>query len=448
MNRFAMSFVVALVAAAVSGAAGAQNARIITFQDAVRIALEQNPDVRQAQNAAALGKVNVSEARNQFLPDLRFSSTGAKNYGRTFDQTEGAIVNQSTRSLSLGVNSSVTVFDGFGNVANLRGARLSDQAGEQELTRTRETVAFNVASQFLALIQRQEQLRVQRENLQAATALEQQIQQYVDAGARTIADLYQQQANAASARFAVVDAERTSELAKVDLMETLQLDPTGTYEFEAPADNTAAAASQRFELANLQTRAAAQRIDLRAEQARVEAADQNVKVARSNRWPTVSLNGGYSSAYSSASPFDLSDQLDQRRGGSVSLGVSVPIFDRSVTSNATRRAEIQADNERLAFESLQQNVALQVRRAHLDFQSAQEQLVNAQAQVKSAELSLSASQDRYDAGASTLLEVTQARATQVQAASALVSARYNLQFQRTLMDYYVGDLDPKQLSGN
>jgi outer membrane protein len=404
--------------------------------------------VRQAQNSAALAKVGVSEARNQFLPDLRFSTTGAKNYGRSFDQTEGTIVNQNTNSLSLGINSSVTVFDGFGNVANLRGAKLSDQAGEQELTRTRETVAFNVASQFLALIQRQEQLRVQRENLATATALEQQIQTYVDVGARTIADLYQQQANAASARFNVVDAERTTELAKVDLIATLQLDPTGTYEFEAPADSTAAAASLRFELANLQTRASAQRIDLRAEQARVDAADQNVKVARSNRWPTVSLNGGYSSAYSSASPFGFADQLDQRRGGSVSLGVSVPIFDRSVTSNATRRAEIQADNERLALENLQQDVALQVRRAHLDFQAAQEQLVNAQAQVKSAELALSASQDRYQAGAATLVELTQARATQVQAASALVFARFNLQFQRTLMDYYVGDLDPKQLAGN
>jgi outer membrane protein len=447
MNRLAAGVLIVALVGAAHGA-DAQNARIITFKDAVRIALEQNIAVRQAQNAAALGKVDVSEARGQFMPDLRFSTTGAKNYGRSFDQTEGTIVDQTTKSLSLGINSSVTVFDGFGNIANLRGAKLSDQAGEQELVRARETVAFSVASQFLALIQRQEQLRVQRENLSAASALEQQIQQYVDAGARTIADLYQQQANVASARFNVVDAQRTTELAKVDLIETLHLDPTATYEFEAPSDTTAQAASQKFDLSSLQSRASAQRIDLKAEEARVAAADQNVKVARSNRWPTLSLNGGYSSAYSSASPFDFGDQLDQRRGGSVSLGVSVPIFDRGVVSNATRRAEIQADNERLIFETLQQDVALQVRRAHLDFQSAQEQLVNAEAQVRSAQLALSASQDRYEAGASTLVELTEARATQVQAASALVTARYNLLFQRTLMDYYVGDLDPTQLAGN
>jgi outer membrane protein len=447
MRRTAIAFTAVFITLASAPRAPAQsNARIITFQDAIGIALEQNTTVRAAQNAAALSKVEVSDARGQFLPDLRFSTTGSKNFGRSFDQTEGKVVDQTTKAASLGLNSSVTLFDGFGNTANLKGAKLSDVAAEHELHRTRETVAFTVASNFLSLIQRQEQLRVQRENLEAATALERQIQQYVDAGARTIADLYQQQANVASARFAVVDAERTTELARVDLIGTLQLDPTGMYEFQAPPDTTATAQADQFELANLQTRAAGQRVDLRAEEARVDAADQNVRVARSSRWPTLSLNSGYSSAYSSVSPLPFSDQLDQRRG-SVSLGISVPLFDRNSISNATRRAEIQADNQRLQLENLQQDVALQVRRSFLDFQTAKEQLVNAQAQLRAAELALQASQDRYEAGASTLVELTQARAVQVQAASLLVTARYNLQFQRILLDYYVGDLDPKKLAG-
>jgi outer membrane protein len=451
MKRTAVAWVSALAALALNCAAVAQNApppagaRIISFKEAIRIALEQNVTVRAAQNSAALGEVGVSEATGQFLPNLTLNTTGARNFGRSFDQQAGAVVSQTTKSLSLGVNSGVVLFDGFGNIAQLKSAKLNNKATAEELHRARETVAFNVASQFLALISRQEQLRVQRQNLQAVTQLEQQIQTFVDNGARTIADLYQQQANAASARFAVVDAERQFELAKVDLMQTLQLDPTGVYEFEAPEDSTAAAAAQQLDLSALQMRAADQRIDLKAQQSRVDAADQNVRVARSNRWPTLSLNAGYSSAYNSASPQDFSTQLDDRRGGSVSLGVSVPLFDRMATSNATRRAEIQADNERLSLETLQQDVGLQVRRAVLDFQAAQEQLVVAQAQVRAAELALQASQDRYTAGASTLVEVTQSRATQVQAASALVTARFNLQFQRTLMDYYTGDLDPVKL---
>jgi outer membrane protein len=439
--------VLALVSLAALSVANAQNARIITFQEAIRIALDQNTTVRAAQNAVALGKVGVSEARGVFLPNLTFSTNGSQNFGRNSDTLQNQSTSQNTRSASMGLNSGVTVFDGFGNVAQLRSAKFSDAASEQELVRTRETVAFTVASNFLALISNQEQLRVQRENLAAVAELERQIQTFVDNGARTIADLYQQQANVANARFAVLEAERTTELAKVDLIQTLQLDPTATYEFQAPADATAAAAATQLDLSSLQSRASNQRIDLKAEQARVEAADQNVKVARSNRWPTLSLNAGYSSSYNSISQTSFSDQLDDRRGGSVGLNVSVPIFDRLATSNATRRAEIQADNQRLQLENLQQDVALQVRRAHLDFQSAREQLAVAEAQVRAAEQALIASQDRYTAGASTLVELTQARATQVQAASSLVTARFNLQFQRTLVDYYTGDLDPARLGG-
>jgi outer membrane protein len=439
--------VLALASLAALGVANAQNARLITFQEAIRIALDQNTTVRAAENAAALGKVGVSEARSQFMPNLTFSTSGSQNFGRNADTLQNQSTSQNTRSASMGLNSGVTVFDGFGNVAQLKSAKLSDAAGEQELVRTRETVAFTVASNFLALIQRQEQLRVQRENLGAVVELERQIQTFVDNGARTIADLYQQQANVANARFSVLEAERTTELAKVDLIQTLQLDPTATYEFQSPADATAAAASTQFDLSSLQTRASSQRIDLKAEQARVDAADQNVKVARSNGWPTLSLNAGYSSSYNSITQSSFSEQLDDRRGGSVGLNVSVPIFDRFATSNATRRAEIQADNERLQLENLQQDVALQVRRAHLDFQSAQEQLAVAQAQVRAAEQALIASQDRYTAGASTLVELTQARATQVQAQSSMVTARFNLQFQRTLLDYYVGDLNPERLGG-
>jgi outer membrane protein len=453
MKRTAVVWAAALAGLVAQGSANAQNApgaRIITFQEAIRIALDQNTSVRAAENAAALGKVGVSEARSQFLPNLTLSTNTSKNFGRSFDQSAGQtgqVVDSTTNSASLGLNSGVTLFDGFGNIATLRGARASDAASEQDLRRARETVAFTVASDFLALIQQQEQLRVQRENLQAATELERQIQTFVDNGARTIADLYQQQAAVASARFAVVDGERTTELAKVDLIQTLQLDPRGVYEFESPADATAQAAAQQLDLGFLQSRASTQRIDLKAEEARVEAAKQDVRVASSNRWPTVSLNAGYSSSYNSASDVGFSDQLDLRRGGSVGLGISVPIFDRFSTSNATRRAEIQLDNELLIQESLQQDVALQVRRAHLDFTAAKEQLVVAEAQVRAAELALQASQDRYTAGASTLVELTQARAVQVQAASSLVTARYNLQFQRTLMDYYTGDLDPARLGG-
>src|SRR5688572_504037 len=205
------------------GTASAAETRIITFNEALRIALEQNSALRQAENAAALGDVAVSDARNQFIPDLRFGSGASQSHGRNFSETEGTIINQKTDSVNLGISSGVTLFDGFRNLSSLRGAKFNRDASHLDLGRARETVVFDVAADFLSLIQQREQLRVQRDRLAFEVTQEQQIETFVDAGSRTIADLYTQQAAVANARLAVVEAERTAQLAEDGLIQTLQL---------------------------------------------------------------------------------------------------------------------------------------------------------------------------------------------------------------------------------
>src|SRR5205085_9649101 len=131
----------------------------------------------------------------------------------------------------------------------------------------------------------------------------------------------------ASARASVVTAQNAVELAKVDLIQTLQLNPRGTYEFQPPAMRDTAAGGTQFDLDSLLDRAFAQRPDLGAVASRVEAAQQDVKAASASKWPTLSLTGGYNSGVSSATDASFLDQLNQRRGGSLGIGISIPLFD-------------------------------------------------------------------------------------------------------------------------
>jgi outer membrane protein len=169
----------------------------------------------------------------------------------------------------------------------------------------------------------------------------------------------------------------------------------------------------------------------------VSAADRAVKVASASRWPSISLSAGYNTGYNSAGSIGFLDQFDQRRGGSLGLNFSLPVFDRFNASTNTQRARVQAENARINLQNTRQQVAVEVRRAVLDYKSAEEQLRQAEAQLKAANLALETSQLRYTAGAATLVELSQARAAQVRAASDLVSARYSLVFQGRLMDYYL-----------
>jgi outer membrane protein len=426
--------------------AAAQSGAPITFADAVRIALEQNITVAQAKNSAAYDAASVREQKLSFLPDLKLSTSGSQNYGRNFSETTGDIVNRNTHALNASVSSSLTLFNGMQNFASLHAAEKTEEASSFDLARAKQTAVFTVASNYLSLITLQEQLRVQQENLTSLEAQEAEIRKLVDAGARAISDLYSQQASTAAARLAVVNARQALELGKVELIQTLRLDPTRSYDFVAPAVDESAAVRASFDLDSLFQRAYAQRVDLAAGAARLAASVQGVKAANAGWWPTVSLSAGYGSSYTSATGLSFANQLDQGRGGSIAIGVSIPIFDRGATSIDAQKAKIQEDNARLALESQKQEVAVEVKRAYLEFQSAGEQLAAAQAQLKASDLAVTTSQQRYQAGAGTLVELTQARAGQVQAASAVVSARYGLVFQQAIMSYYTGELNPTRIT--
>lgn len=406
--------------------------RVITLGEAIRIALDSSSTVRLARNGVSLDSLTVKQFRNAFLPDLGASGQASQGFASGSAGTNSFNTN-------VGLSGGVTLYNGSQNINSLREAELNVRASGQDLARVRQTIVFVVASDFLALITQQELLRVQQENLVGEQQQLTQLEEFTKAGTKNIGDLYQQQSATAAARLGVANASRTTELAKVDLIQELVLDPRATYSFVSPPADSSSRPS--FNLDSLVGLALKQRVDIQSLTLRVEAAEREILVAEGGRLPVVSANASYGSSATLPSDATFANQLDQRRGGSVGVGVSLPIFDRGAVAIARERAKIQVANEKLSLRDQVESVALDVRRAWLSYLSAQEQVTAAEAQQKAAALALETMQERYRVGLATFVEVTLARATLVQGQSAVVTARSSLRFQQGLMSYYTGVID-------
>lgn len=431
--------------------ARAQEAQEITFNEAVRLALEQNVQLLQAENAAELSVIGANRRRMSFYPNLSIGTTGSQSYGRTFSQEDLAFVNESTQSFGAGVDAGVNLFNGFGDVANLRRARLNAEASEFDLDRMRQTVVFTVMQQYLALIERREQITVQQENLESAQQLLEQVRAFTEVGARPISDLYQQEAAVANAELAILTAQRLYDLAESNLIQTLQLDPFQTYAFVAPAIDEVEVTVQQYNLETLLRNAFERRVDLRAAEIDIEASRAGIRAAQATRWPSVGLSVGYDTGWNSRlrdpatrETIPVFEQFDQNRGGRIGLNLSLPIFDRFTTRYNVQTAEIEYQNAQLTLENLQQDIAVEVRQAYLDLVNARKALQVSDVQVRSAELALEAAQERYEVGAATLVEVTQQRALYISALGSQVQATYDLVFRQKLIEYYLGVLNPAE----
>jgi outer membrane protein len=433
--------------ATLSTAASAQQAQPverITFQQAIDLALRQNVAILQAENNLETARLTVRQTANTWLPNLSISADGSNSMGQQFDTQTGTLVTKQTQSAGAGLSSGFTLWDPNRGL-DVSAARLEVAASEGNLFRSKQTSVYTVATQFVAYLGAKSQLDVQKENLASLQLQESQIQRFADAGARPISDLYNIKAQVAQTQLAVVNAEATIENAKFALMRTLQLDAGKDYDFVKPEIPTAAT-TVNYNLDSLTQLAYRQRRDFIAAQSQVEAAHKRVSSAARGQLPSFGLSLSYGSSGRFGQTTTFSDQFDQNKGGRISTQIGIPILDRSNTRIQKTRFAIQEENAQLQLASTRQQVALDVRTAWFNIRSAQQRLVAAQAGLVSATQALEAMQQRYNVGAATLLEVSQARAQRVNAQSNLADAEYNLVVNQAAMAYFTGELNPSAMT--
>jgi outer membrane protein len=469
-------------------AAAREEARTVTFDVAINLALNQNTDLRRAALDVDRLDATINAEWFDFSPDLSLSAFGQRQFGRNFNQEQGQIVNQVNDVFGSSATASIRVFDGFANVASLKAAQRRGQAGDLTVERTRQDVVFTVMQQFITLVQNREIVEVRREQLETQREQLEQIRAFVEAGSRPQPELFQQRAAVAQAESQLLQAQRDVQLAETRIIQTLQLDPLENYDFEAPAlDDERPLSGPQYDLRQVLQMALDRRADLKAQRAQVQAAEQEVRVARSSYWPSLDVSLNYGSNWASTARLPIPgsgeppevvqveaqdgtlvsvpvpgtgqstqftqpsffDQLDNRRGGSMTARLSVPIFNRFDRRVQMEQAQVQARTAELNLADQRQQVGLEVRQAYLDYRTAEKQLEVTQVQFESARLARDAAEERYNLGAAPFVELAQANADFVQAASNRVQARYDFILQQRRIDYLRGTLDPREpLLGN
>ena len=414
----------------------------LTYEEAVKIALRENIQIQQQRNLLDVAKAERAQAYAQFAPSVGFEAQGSKIYGRQFDNTAAEFTDQASR-LSGGLGASLPLFNGLRNYHQLRQSQASAAAQVQTINQTQQDVIFNVSQQYLQVLLNQELLRITQANLVQQKELLESIRTFVDAGLRNIADLYNQESETKRIALLEVEAENDLAISRVQLIRTLQIDPFKTWSFAEPDAEQWEVLAENIDLEEAYNTAVAHRPDLQSQRNTIQANRYDIGVARSRYWPSLSLDYYFGSQYSTLFDPTLRDQLlNINKVQVISLNLSVPIFNNLQTHTVVQRQKQVFNNAQLALEDLERNILEQLQTAVADYRAAQQRLIAAEAQVKAAEKALEAEKERFRLGVGNVLDINRVNATYVEAQANLVQANYTLVFQKTIMDYYTGKLQP------
>lgn len=162
--------------------------------------------------------------------------------------------------------------------------------------------------------------------------------------------------------------------------------------------------------------ARANRKDLAAMLEQTKAAEDQRKAATADRYPTVRFDGDYG---------DIGVNVRHSHGTGDAQGtLSVPIFKEYALRGEAEVAQSQLDTEKAQWSDLDAQVDADVRDALLDIEAAQKQVEVARSSVDLANEALSEAQQRYAAGISDNLAVSQAQQSVAQANDQYVSSLY------------------------
>src|SRR5262249_50079276 len=261
----------------------------------------------------------------------------------------------------------------------LRGRHRSAVATEHAAALTtndaRDIVVFTVGAAYLQI--QQNVARLERALAQLATAeeLDRLSSDRLRAELAPELDALRAHVERQTAEQRVIAARTDVDKSRAVLARAIGLPPSHVYSVDPPAAFRAPAVTEAAATeAALRTRA-----DLASGQARIEAAELDVRAARAQQQPGVSVTGDYRGR---------GDHTSYNQLYTIAVGVSVPIYTGGRIGADVRRAESELARRRAEYDDLKSAVAYDVHVAWLDLTSATTSLTVAESNKTLADRAL------------------------------------------------------------
>jgi outer membrane protein len=425
----------------------AQN-RVITFEEAVKIALKNGVQLNQQRNNLENSQMQKTSAWLGFGPTLSANSSFNQVNGNFFNQNEGKVVNGIFNQLSGSINAGINIFSGFNQVNRVKQFNHELDAQLHFVERTQQDLLNTVATQYLQVLLDQELLRIANENWEALKKQLEQVTEQVKVGARSPVEEYNQDSQTKAAEIRALQAEINLINDKALLTQTLLLDPVEVYDVAKPLWDINIIGQNELEIQNaLQTALKSRGDYLRAEQNEISS-KYAMKASRGNMIPSLfgfwNMNTFYNKldGDNTAAAFDQQVKTDNLRKV-YGVQLSIPILGgNSIFQN--RSAYVQQRTTFYNNQIIRKNVEVQVKadviRAHQNFKLVKRTFTVSLAQLQAAETAFSLETERYNLGVTNFVDFINANRVFVQAQTDKAQAEYRLLFQKVLLDYAVGTL--------
>jgi len=419
-----------------TGRARAQDNKALklTLQEAVQLALKQNPQVQISSLSLAQSVQDQNLARAALLPQADFQTVdramrfnidaqfGAKFPG--IPQHAGPF-----QFFQAGPNFGMPIFD-LTLWRRWQSAHEGIRASEAQETTVREQTVLLVVSQYLGGMRAGAAVVAAKSRVDLAQALYDQASDLQKNGVGTGLDTLRANVELQNEKQRLIEAQTQEEVALYGLVRLLNLDPHQKVEL---ADQTSFFQTPEFAANESVEQALLTRPEIKALEARERAARLAIRGASESRLPSINFGGDW--AYQGLSlPSSIPSYALQ-------VSFDVPIITSGRIHAQIARSNLELKKVMQERADLRDQIALEVKTGAAELESARHEVEVADLGVKLAKEEVTQARDRFQAGVANNIEVITAQDALARASDNQIAALYGYNQSRADLAHAIGQTE-------
>ena len=411
-------------------ARAAETPQLLTLAQARELAVKNHPRLSAAELKSLAVQQVITQARAPLLPVFTANFTavgtpdsntrlgaGSLNVPTVFERAgAGLVVSQ--------------LLTDFGRTANLlETSKLRARAEGEVAQITRSLLLLQVTASYLGALQAQSVLAVAKQTVATRQVLLDQVSALAKNQLKSDLDVSFARVNFEESRLLLAKSENDRHAAHTSLIALLG--SRDAHEFTLEDEPLPPALSAPDDGSNFVAEALAHRPELARLRAERDAARRFARAEKGLAYPTLSAVGSVGS-------LPVRDSRLPENYAAAGVNLSFPIFNGGL--NAARRTEADL-RARVADENLrdeENNLIRDVRIAQQNAAYAHERVSLTAKLLEHARTAFTLAQARYQLGASSIVELSQAQLNRTAAEIADATAKYDYLLQRAVLDFQRG----------
>jgi len=409
--------------------------RIWDLNNCINYALENNIQVKQKKLSVTSNELDLSKDKSAWLPSLNASIS--ENLSNSKDKTN-ADSWAASNGTSFSLTASMPIYQGGTIKNNIRKSQLSVEQANVEVEITQKSIILSIVQAYLDVLYTKESVDYYGEVVLASQKQVERSKDLFNAGSIVRKDLAQMEAQLASDNYSLTVAINNLTSRTTDLKQLLEIPVADTFAVSFPevqVIDSLASFPSKLEAIN-----AAMSImpEIRSSQVSNQIAEVNYRITKSGYLPSLSLNAGYSTDYSSSLSGGFSNQLSNNQLQKVGLTLNVPIFNRFSTRTSVQQSKIGMEQARLSALETEKNLQQQVETIYQDAVAGIYRYKSAKTQMELADESYRLSEQQFNLGMINAVELLKVKTSLLNSKMELIQSKYSAILNLKILDYYMG----------